>query len=44
MDERCCAVILDLGWVNTVDERGLGVVLELREQAEAKGIRFDLGT
>src|ERR1700674_4918473 len=36
------AVILDLGRVTTVDARGLGVMLELREQAEAKGIRFEL--
>jgi anti-anti-sigma factor len=36
------AVILDLARVTTVDARGLGVMLELREQAEAKGIRFEL--
>ena len=36
------AVILDLARVTTVDARGLGVMLELREQAEAKGIRFQL--
>ena len=36
------AVKLDLARVNTVDARGLGVMLELREQAEAKGIRFEL--
>jgi len=35
-------VKLDLARVNTVDARGLGVMLELREQAEAKGIRFEL--
>jgi len=35
-------VKLDLARVNTVDARGLGVMLELREQTEAKGIRFEL--
>jgi len=36
------AVILDLARVTTVDARGLGVMLELRQQAESKGIRFEL--
>ena len=36
------AVILDLARVTTVDARGLGVMLELRQHAEAKGIRFEL--
>ena len=36
------AVILDLARVTTVDARGLGVMLELREQAEARGIRFEI--
>ena len=36
------AVILDLARVTTVDACGLGVMLELREQAESKGIRFEL--
>jgi anti-anti-sigma factor len=36
------AVILDLGRVTTVDAGGLGVMLELREEAESKGIRFEL--
>jgi anti-anti-sigma factor len=36
------AVIFDLGRVTTVDARGLGVMLELRAQAEAKGLRFEL--
>ena len=36
------AVILDLARVTTVDAGGLGVMLELREQAELKGIRFEL--
>ena len=35
-------VILDLARVTTVDAGGLGVMLELREQAESKGIRFEL--
>ena len=36
------AVKLDLAGVTTVDAGGLGAMLELREQAEAKGIRFQL--
>jgi len=36
------AVILDLARVTTVDAGGLGVMLALREQVEAKGIRFEL--
>lgn len=36
------AVRLDLARVNTVDAGGLGVMLALREQAELKGIRFEL--
>ena|ERR1700682_2025333 len=36
------AVILDLARVTTVDAGGLGVMLELREQAESKGICFEL--
>src|SRR5207253_1055737 len=36
------AVILDLASVNTVDAHGLGVMLELRQHTEAKGIRFEL--
>jgi anti-anti-sigma factor len=35
-------VALDLARVTTVDAAGLGVMLELREQAESKGIRFEL--
>jgi anti-anti-sigma factor len=35
-------VILDLARVTTVDAGGLGVMLELREQAESKGICFEL--
>lgn len=36
------AVKLDLSGVTTVDAGGLGVMLQLREQAEASGIRFEL--
>jgi anti-sigma B factor antagonist len=36
------AVILDLARVTTVDAGGLGVMLELREQIQTKGIRFEL--
>jgi anti-anti-sigma factor len=35
-------VILDLARVSIVDAHGLGEMLKLREQAEAKGIRFEL--
>ena len=35
-------VILDLARVTIVDAHGLGVMLELRAQAESKGIRFEL--
>ncbi len=36
------SVILDFARVSTVDAGGLGVMLGLREQAAAKGIRFAL--
>ena len=36
------AVILDLSRVSKVDAHGLGVMLELREQTQANGIRFEL--
>lgn len=36
------AVVLDLAQVSTVDAGGLGVMLELRQQAESKGIGFKL--
>jgi anti-anti-sigma factor len=36
------AVVLDLARVSTIDAAGLGVMLELREQAESKGVRFQL--
>jgi anti-anti-sigma factor len=36
------AVVLDLAQVSTVDAGGLGVMLELREQTQSKGIDFKL--
>ena len=36
------AVVLDLARVSTVDAGGLGVMLELREQTQSKGIDFKL--
>lgn len=36
------AIKLDLARVTTIDAGGLGVMLTLREQVEAKGIRFEL--
>jgi anti-anti-sigma factor len=36
------AVVLDLARVDTIDACGLGVMLELRAQLEARGIRFEL--
>lgn len=36
------AVILDLAGVSIVDAGGLGAMLELREQAKSRGIRFEL--
>jgi anti-anti-sigma factor len=36
------AIILDLAGVSSVDASGLGLLLELREQTEARGIRFRL--
>jgi anti-anti-sigma factor len=35
-------VVLDLAQVRTVDAGGLGVMLELRQQVQAKGISFKL--
>lgn len=35
-------VILDLAQVTTVDASGLGMMLELRQRTEARGIRFEL--
>ena len=39
---KVTAVKLDLAQVTTVDAGGLGVMLALREQVEARGIRFEL--
>jgi anti-anti-sigma factor len=36
------AVILDLARVSTVDAGGLGVMLDLREQSQSRGIDFKL--
>lgn len=36
------AIKLDFEQVSTVDARGLGAMLALREQTEANGIRFEL--
>jgi len=35
-------VLLDLARVSTIDARGLGLMLELREHAEQRGMRFKL--
>ena len=35
-------VVLDLSQVSTVDARGLGVMLQLREQVQSRGIGFKL--
>lgn len=35
-------VLLNLARVNTIDAAGLGVMLELREETESKGIEFRL--
>ena len=39
---KVIAVVLDLARVSAVDARGLGVMLELRAQAQSKGIGFRL--
>ena len=36
------AVVLDLGGVSTIDAHGLGMMLQLREATETKGIEFRL--
>jgi len=36
------AVVLDLARVSTIDAGGLGVMLELREETQSKGIDFKL--
>ena len=37
-----CAVVLDLGEVDLIDARGLGVLLELRQWTHSRGIEFRL--
>ena len=39
---RVGTVVLDLGSVSTIDASGLGLMLELRRQCLAKGVRFKL--
>jgi len=39
---RVSTVILDLERVTTIDAHGLGVMLEFRQRAEARQIRFEL--
>ena len=41
---RVGILVLDLGRVSTIDASGLGLMLELRRQSLAKGIRFKLTT
>ena len=36
------SVVLDLARVSTIDASGLGLMLELRRQAQSRGIRFKL--
>src|SRR5437016_14644968 len=39
---RASLIVLDLGRVSAVDASGLGVMLELRKQAQSRGVRFKL--
>jgi len=39
---RVATVLLDLSRVSTIDASGLGLMLEMREQARSKGMRFKL--
>jgi anti-sigma B factor antagonist len=39
---RVGTIVLDLARVSTVDASGLGLMLELRQQTEARGVRFKL--
>ena len=39
---KASAVVLDLARVSSVDASGLGLMLELRKQAESQGVRFKL--
>ena len=36
------ALILDFSRVTTIDAHGLGVLLDLRQRAQSKGMRFEL--
>lgn len=36
------AIVLDLAKVNTIDARGLGLLLELRDWTHARGVEFRL--
>jgi len=36
------AVILDLSRVTTIDAHGLGVMLELRQETQSRGLEFEL--
>ena len=40
--EDASVIVLDLARVNTIDAGGLGVMLELRADAESRGIEFRL--
>ena len=39
---RVNTVLLDLGRVSTIDASGLGLMLEMREQTQLRGMRFKL--
>lgn len=39
---KTSSVILDLANVKLIDAHGLGMMLQLRQQAQARGIRFEL--
>lgn len=39
---RASAIVIDLARVTTIDAHGLGVLLELRQEAESSGIEFRL--
>jgi len=39
---RTSVLVLDLARVSAIDASGLGLMLELRQQAESRGMRFKL--
>ena len=39
---RASVVVLDLGRVSAIDASGLGMMLELHQQAQSRGVRFKL--